>query len=74
MIRSMLRSELVNAVLGLWLVPFTPLAVAVLIAWGTSWGVPSLVMVGFLLGWPVVWFRWTATAPPSPPSDEENAE
>lgn len=50
--------QLALAAAGLWLIPFLPVVVAVLIAWATSWAFPSLVMVGFMCGWPVTWFRW----------------
>jgi hypothetical protein len=59
--------ELAQAALGLWLVPFAPLAIMVLVAWSAEWAFPALVVLGFMLGWPATWFLWLNGA------DDENA-
>ena len=49
-------SNLAQAAGGVWLVPWLPVLIAILIAWRTPWALPPRVVAVVILGWPVSWY------------------
>jgi hypothetical protein len=55
---AFLRVSIVQAALGLWIIPWAPVFVALVVVASGGFSISGIIVVLFMLGWPATWYRW----------------